>query len=114
MREEVKNPPLMSIRVAAKGFIGGGFMGFAVFAPWDAISRIVLFVIGVIVFLDSLMPSDRVMYVVTSVFSMIVGGLISFFSEISGMEIAYLAVVLIVAALVYMDKIRRMKSFGKR
>ena len=114
MREEVHNPPLMNALSAVKGFLAGGFMALAVFTPWDPIGRVVLFIIGFIMFVDAVMPVDRSLYAVTSVLFLIIGGLIGFFTAVAGSGLAYLIVIIIVAIVVYIDKIRRMRELGKR
>jgi|GEM_PF-2229542 len=113
MREDVHNPPIISFLSAIKGFLGGGFMALAAFTPWDPVGRTVLFLIGFITFVDSVMPVDRKLYAATTVFFFIIGGLAGFFTAISGSGIAYLILLLVIAVIVYIDKIRRMYRIGR-
>jgi len=114
MREEVHNPPIISLLSAIKGFLGGGFMALAIFTDWDPVGRTVLFVIGLIAVLDSVMPVDRKLYAATTMFFLIVGGLMGFFTALSGSGLAYLVLLLAVAIVVYLDKIRRMYKTSRQ
>ncbi len=113
MADEIRNPPIVNLLSAVKGFLGGGLMTLAVFTPWDAVGRIILFFIGFIIFVDAVMPVDRSLYAVTSVFSLIIGGIIGFFAAVTGSGFIYLAVLLVIAVVVYVDKIRRMRELGR-
>jgi hypothetical protein len=110
MREDVHNPPLLNLISAIKGFLAGGFMSLAVFTEWDPVARVLLFVIGFFMFVDAVMPVDRGLYAVTSVFFLIVGGLIGFFTAVAGSGLAYLVLMLIAAVVIYLDKLRRMRE----
>lgn len=114
MREDVHNPPLLSLLGALKGFLGGGLMALAAFTQWDPVGRALLFVIGFIIFVDAVMPFDRGLYAVTSVFFLIIGALIGFFTGLAGSGFAYLILLLLIAVVVYLDKIRRMHQLGKK
>jgi hypothetical protein len=72
------------------------------------ISAFILFVIGFLVFLDAIMPSDRMMYVATTVFFLILGFLTAFFSSVSSMQLALFLLILVVGIVVYLDRIRKM------
>ena len=50
MREEVYNPPIISIVSGIKGFVAGSLMGLGVFSAWDPVARILLVIIGFFVF----------------------------------------------------------------
>jgi len=113
MREEIQNPPIMSFLTAIKGFISGGLMGLAAFTAWDPVGRTVLFVLGFIVLVDSVMPVDRKLYVITSIFFLIIGGLLAFFTAFAGSGMTYLIILLVAAVITYLDKIRRMHKLGK-
>lgn len=113
MREDVHNPPMMNLISAIKGFLAGGFMSLAIFTEWDPVARVLLFIIGFIMFVDAVMPVDRGLYAVTSVFFLIIGGLMGFFTGISGSGFAFLVILLIIAVVIYLDKIRRMRDIGR-
>ncbi len=114
MTKDISSPPILDINSAVKGFISGGFMGLGVFSGWDIVSGVILFGAGFLIFLDSLMPSDRMMYVVTSVFSMIIGILLSFFAAVSAIHLPLFVVLLLLAAVTYIDKLKRMRSMVRR
>ena len=113
MREGVQNPPILSFLSGMKGLIAGGLMALALFTSWDPVGRIVLFIMGFISLIDSTMPVDRKLYAVTSMFFLIVGGLIGFFTAVSGSGLVFLVALLIITAVVYLDKIRRMRDIGR-
>jgi len=113
MREDIHNPPVLSLLCAMKGLLGGGLMSLAAFASWDPVARSVLFIIGIIIFIDSVMPVDRALYAFSSVFFYIIGGLAGFFTAISKNGFPYLVILLVLGVAVYLDKIRRMRELGK-
>lgn len=113
MREDIEHPPIMNAISGVKGFMAGGLMSLSLFTPWDIGGRIFLFIVGFIIFIDAVMPVDRKLYAVTSAFFFLVGGLIGLFTGISGSGVSFLALIILISVLVYLDKIRRMRSYGK-
>jgi hypothetical protein len=114
MREDVQNPPIINLYSAIKGFLSGGFMALSVFTPWDPVARIILIIIGFIIFVDAVMPVDRALYAVTSAFFFIIGGLLGFFTGVAGSGFVFFVLIIIIAVVVYLDKIRRMRELAKK
>ena len=100
----------MNAVFAAKGFVSGGLLSLAVFSLFDPIIRIIMFIIGFIVFVDSVMPRESKFYAVTVVFFLVISGLIGFFSTITGMDMVYMVVVLVMLIIVYLRLILGFKQ----
>ena len=98
---------------ALKGFTAASFMALGAFSAWEPVSRAILFLIGFAILVDAIMPVDRSLYAVTCVFFFVLGGLFGFFAWAAGAGMAYLAITILMAAVVYLDRLRRLWQIGR-
>lgn len=78
MERQVDYVPIVGKLSALKGFLSGSLMAGGLFVPYGAVLQAILFIIGFLVFLDSVIPVNRGIYVITSVFFLLTGAVIEF------------------------------------
>lgn len=113
MHRDNYTPPIVSFSSAIKGLLAGGILALSLFSDFYILARILIFVIGFVVFVDSCMPVDRGLYAITTVFFLVVSGFIGYTFIGSGQSLIYLIIMLILGIFVYLNKIRKMRNLGK-
>lgn len=102
-----RDVPILESKSLLKGFLSGSLMGIGLFNPYGFAAQLILFIIGFVIFLDTVIPAGEAMYAVTATFAAIFGGFISLLSAIFEGVIFYLVLVLILTILVYLYRLRK-------
>jgi hypothetical protein len=78
MERQVDYVPIVGKLSALKGFLSGSLMAGGLFIPYGAALQAILFIIGFLVFLDSVIPANKGIYVITTIFFLLIGTIIEF------------------------------------
>ena len=97
--------PIVQWKSALKGFLAGSLISGGIANPYGIGIQAGLFVIGLLVLLDTLLPSGKEMYGVTTAMTSIAGFIIALLLSWMGYSLYYLALVVIVTVLVYINRI---------
>jgi len=108
MRREISAPPLISLKSALKGFLGGSLLSLGVFASWGFGIQALIFLVGFFVMLETFLPFGAYPYIVTAVVFAIAGIVASYLIILAGQDLVWTAIVLIITAAVYLYKSVRM------
>lgn len=107
MRDEA---PLIGWGPLIKGFIAGALIAGSIVNPFGAFIQAVLFIIGVVVFIEGLFPFGSMIYPLEMVFSAVCGIIASIVLFFVNWSAAFTGLMLITASLLYAIKgYRRMK-----
>ncbi len=104
--------PIVQWKSALKGFLAGSLISGSIANPYGIGIQIVLFVIGLFVFIDTLLPSGKGMYGITTAISAVTGFIITLLLSLFGYSLYYLVFIVIVTILVYMDRFRILLKKG--
>ncbi len=100
------NVPLTSPLAALKGFLSGCLVAGGLFnQPFGFAIEAILLVLGIIVFIETIMPSSMNLHGITVMVFALTGGLITFALSITGNSPVFLAAVVIVTVLLYVRHI---------
>ncbi len=101
---------------ALRGFLAGRLISGSIVNPYYIAIQIVLFIIGLLVLMDILLPAGKGMYGVTAASAAIAGFIITLLLSIFGYSIYYLVFVIIATVLVYINLFRFLfkKREGKK
>ncbi len=111
--EEIETEPISNFRSVVMGFFSGTFMGAGIFASYGAMLQFVLFVIGFLIVVDTVFPSGRRMYGLTTVFFLLLGSIVFLTMNIADVSLAaaYMFVIFILTVIAYI--IRGKWVFGR-
>ncbi|MFH1978575.1 MAG: hypothetical protein ABIJ92_04590 [Candidatus Aenigmatarchaeota archaeon] len=102
--------PFFHPKSAAKGFVAGALLFSGVFGALDLFISSIVFVVGLLVLIEAVMPSDGNFYGWTVVIFAIVGGFIGYLFFITGILFPYTLVMLFFAIIGYIIIIDKRKS----
>ncbi len=103
----MKNPEfaaLTDIRSVLKGLVSGSLIIGSILNDLGFAVQAVLFIIGLLIFLDSIMPFGREAFVVTTVIFAVIGGFLSLLLSLMGSGVYWIAVAVVLAVVVYLEK----------
>ncbi|RLJ07851.1 MAG: hypothetical protein DRP16_02630 [Candidatus Aenigmatarchaeota archaeon] len=105
MVREILYPPLIHWKSIVKGYISGSLIIGAVFNPYGIFIQILLFIIGLAVFFDTIFPLERMMYAVQICLSSIFGGVITLILSLTNQASVYMLFIFIATVLMYAKKL---------
>ncbi|MFQ5648000.1 MAG: hypothetical protein ACE5FW_02080 [Candidatus Aenigmatarchaeota archaeon] len=120
MKREVGTPPLTHWKSALKGFLGGSLLSLGVFVPWGFGIQALIFLVGLFVMLETILPFGAYPYIVTAVVSAMAGIVVSYLFFLFGQALPWAVLILLLAALAYlyksahMYKVRRLRRLRLR
>jgi len=114
--DNMNDVSIVQWKSALRGFLAGSFISGSIANPYHIAIQIVLFVIGLLVLMDILLPAGKGMYGVTSVSAAVAGFIITLLFSMFGYSTYYLVFVIIVTVLVYINLFRFLfkKKEGKK
>ncbi len=104
----MKNPEfaaLTDMRSVLKGLVSGSFLIGSILNDLGFAVQAALFIIGLLIFLDSIMPFGREAFVLTTVIFAIIGGLVSLVSSLTGGGVYWIIVAVILTVAVYVERL---------
>lgn len=105
MERDVESVPIVGKISALKGFLSGSLMAGGLFVPYGAALQAVLFIIGFLVFLDTIIPANKGLYGVTTIFFLFIGAVIEFALAVADATYAsasaWLIVVFLLTIIIY-------------
>jgi hypothetical protein len=97
---------LTSFGSILKGFLSGSLMAGGIANQQLGIGlQALLFLVGLAVFLDEIIPSSRNIHIITAVAFMFFGAIVSFVMSLGSGAQAFLLVVFIITIVVYLERI---------
>ncbi|RLJ07769.1 MAG: hypothetical protein DRP13_03325 [Candidatus Aenigmatarchaeota archaeon] len=105
MVREILYPPLIHWKSIVNGYISGSLIIGAVFNPYGIFIQILLFIIGLAVFFDTIFPLERMMYAVQICLSSIFGGVITLILSLTNQASVYMFFIFIATVLMYAKKL---------
>lgn len=97
---------LFSWKSFLKGLVSGSLLAGGIINPFGAVS-VLLFIIGVYVFIDSVIPFGEQLYPVLTVSGFILGCIFAFVFSFASLGLAYTALVIIITILMYITKVSK-------
>jgi hypothetical protein len=114
MDRDVEYTPIIGKMGALKGFISGTLMAGGLFVSYGAALQAALFIIGLLVFMDAIIPANRGLFAISTVFFMLVGAVIEFVASAADAAAgAWPAVMLMLAAVIYAARLKSLAGFTK-
>ncbi len=88
-------------------------MAGGLFVPYGAALQVILFIIGFLVFLDSVIPANRGIYVITSVFFLLIGAIIEFALAVADATYAsanaWLIIIFLLTVVIYLVRLGKLR-----
>ncbi len=97
--------PLTDLRSIGKGLVAGSLVTLGLFGSDNLLLQLLLFIAGVLVFVDGVMPYTSRKYIGTVAFLALIGALVSVASTLSGFSLAYGMLSVIIFLALYLPKI---------
>ena len=113
----MKNPefgPLTDLRSIIKGVVSGSLVIGSILNELGFAVQAVLFVIGIIVFLDSIIPFGKEAYILTTVIFVVIGGLLSLVLSLTGLGVYWILIAVILGVAVYLQRALRLAGKVKK
>lgn len=101
--------PISSYRCVLEGLISGCFLASSFFIPLGLFVQLILFVIGLLSFIDAIMIVEEDPHIFTVVIFALVSSGVVFFSQLYDLAIYYLLLMVIIGAVFYY-----LRFFGKK
>lgn len=92
-----------------RGFLAGSLMTAGLINYFNAAGQITLFIIGLLVLIDSLMLHGRDTHIATTLFFAVMGGVVSIFLTLLYYGFVYIAVVIVAIFLLYLHRLTKSK-----
>lgn len=102
--KEILYPPLVHWKSIINGYLAGSLITSSLFNSSDFLIQCVGFIFGIGIFLDTILPAERMMYAVQVCISAVLGGIVGLVLTLTGISI-YITVVFILSAFLYIKKV---------
>ena len=97
-------PKLFDAYTSVMSFLGGSLIACGIFGSLGFVIQAGLFVLGILTFLYSVLPSGKEVYMLTAIFSLIAGFITGFFMEAVGLGLPYSSIAFIAAVVSFTVK----------
>jgi hypothetical protein len=101
MSKEILYPPLVHWRSLLKGMTGGSLLVGGIVTGYGLLVQALLFIMGLAILVDSVMVTGKGVFIVISLLSALVFGVITLILSITQLIAAYLVIIFIIALLLY-------------
>ena len=104
----MRNPEfaaLTNIRSILKGLVSGSLIIGSILNNLGFAVQAALFIIGLFIFLDSIMPFGREAFILSTIIFAVIGGIISIVLSLTGSGIYWIIIVIILAVVVYLVRV---------
>lgn len=99
--------PLWDASSALMGFLSGGLMSAGIFAAYGIFVQSLLFLLGFLIFLDSVIPRGEDVYIATTFIFLVIGAAVSLALSILRIELLFVIAVFLLAIMVYFVRLAR-------
>ncbi len=96
--------PMTDLKSIGKGLVAGSFIILGLFGSDNMLFQITVFLVGVVVFIDGVMPFGSRRYIATVIFFAIIGALLAAASLIFMFSLSYGILIAFVLAVLYLPK----------
>ena len=100
---------LWDLKSVLRGFLSGSLVVGSIINP-AGIASVMIFLIGIYAFIDTLFPYGKNSYPVLTVVFFIIGSFVVLFFTFSGWVLPYMAAIIVVTIIMYISKIRSIRS----
>jgi len=115
MAERIVSPPLVDWGSALKSFLSGSLIVGSVFNNYGIFIQSVLFIAGLLVSLDAVLPIGRNTHAVITIIFMFAGGLIALYLSLTSQSVLYMVAVFAFTVLFYLARmLGYLEGFLKR
>ena len=94
-------PSLFDPYTSLMGFLGGSLIACGVFGSLGLVIQAGLIVLGILTFLYAILPSGKEIYMLTAIFSFLVGFVAGFVTEGIGLGTPYSSIVFLAAVVAF-------------
>jgi len=101
----MQDPQLFGLKSAVKGWLSGSLFFGAIVGGFDVSVQIVLIIIGLLLFLDSLYQFGQTTFVLTTVLFFVLGGLVIFFAYLGQVLIQYVIICVVIIIVAYANSV---------
>jgi hypothetical protein len=102
MPDSLETVPLLKPAAAAYGLLAGGLIGAGLFSGYGFPAQAVLFLLGFLIFLDTVIPRGRDVHIITSMLFLVFGAIASFGLSFYASGLAlFLLIIFIMAVIMY-------------
>ena len=111
MSDAIEGVPITHFGSILKGFLSGSVMASAVFLDMGLALQAVVFVIGLVMFLDAIIMFGEETHIATVALSFLISILVTFVLYMSGLSLYYLILVAIAGGIYYVHRfLKRLKK----
>jgi hypothetical protein len=109
MGKAIEYSPITQGMSGLKGIVAGSLIAGGIINSWGIGIQAILFIVGIVIMVDSCIPDGRT-FILTTVIFAVFGGVITLLVTIVGYSVYYTILIIVAAVLVYLKRISNRKK----